>query len=276
MERGRARMDLEVVHEVLELLAEAGDDGGAGAVGGRPGPAAGELAAGGVGAVERLEPGLHGLGAAEHLVAVGVRAGAEGLHGAGVVRGLALLVCRLQAPVQRLQPAQVLLHDLHVLEEPVEVRALALPAAAAAGLQVVQRHLLLQVRVLLERPRREEVVHLAGLISTHGARTASCRWTGGRQAASGGASMAGACLSTDAFLTTTCDTDTTNNVAGASEDPEAGRRVLFLGNGTAGGRGKGANWRGEKKAGAASHISSDSWKSWHPAEEMDVPRGRIE
>jgi hypothetical protein len=165
---------LEVVHEVLELLAEPGDDGGAGAVGGGPRPAAGEPAAGGVGAIERLEPGLHGLGTAEHLVDVGVHAGAEGLDGAGVVRGLALLVRRLQPPVQRLQPAQVLLHALHVLEEPVQARGRLRLDAAAAGLQVVQHHLMLQVRVLLERGRREEVVHLAneeaGLLDANEAR----------------------------------------------------------------------------------------------------------
>jgi hypothetical protein len=148
------RSYLEVVHEVLELLAEAGDDGRAGAVSGGARAAAGHLARGGVGAVELLELALDGLGAAEHLLDVLVHAGAEGLDGAGVVRRLGLLVGGLEALEHALQPFHVLLHGLHFLEELVQVHH-----ALAAGLHVARRRRRARVRILLERVRREEVVH---------------------------------------------------------------------------------------------------------------------
>jgi hypothetical protein len=139
---------LEVVHEVLELPSEAGDDGGAGAVGGGSRAAARELAARQVLALKGLELALDGLGAAEDLLDLAVHAGAEGLDGAGVVGGLALLVRGLQAAVHALEAADVLLHDLHVLEELVQVGALA---AGEAGLHLVHRNLLRKVGILLER-----------------------------------------------------------------------------------------------------------------------------
>ena len=105
----------------------------------------------------------------------------------------------------------------------------------------------------------------------------------GREAATSGGSLDGRRLSIDVrtpsyltLLVTPIDRHQ-QKCRWRFRGPKGGRRVLFLGNGAAGGRsGKGANWRGEKKAGGVPHFLRFLEESWHPAEEMDLPRGRIE
>ncbi|CAI0407253.1 unnamed protein product, partial [Linum tenue] len=97
-----------------------------------------------VGPVQRFQLALDQLDPLQDLTDVGIHLGPQGLHGLGIVHGLAFLVGFLQSLLQLLHCFHVVLDVLDVLEELVEVRVL-LP-----GLQVVHLSLLPQIGVLLE------------------------------------------------------------------------------------------------------------------------------
>lgn len=163
----------EGFHGVAELLAEAGDDGGAGAVGGGARAAPGDGAVGGVGAVERLEAELHHLGLLDGGGDVGVHARPQRAHRRRVVQRLAPLVGVVERPLDPLQVAELVLDRLHVLEEPIKARPrrrprrrrhlhaaarFNIPVAAAAAAAALARSLLLS-----PSPRRRGAVLRAQL-----------------------------------------------------------------------------------------------------------------
>lgn len=112
---------LELHHELLELLAEAVGDGGAGAVDGGALAVAGQAAVGGVCAVHRLKAVSDVLGLLEDGDDVGVDAVAEGLEGLGLVEGLALLVGGLEAGEEVADGRHLFFDVARVLEEAAEV-----------------------------------------------------------------------------------------------------------------------------------------------------------
>ncbi|URE08283.1 hypothetical protein MUK42_22203 [Musa troglodytarum] len=148
----------EGFHGVPELLAEAGHDGAAGAVGGAPGAAAGDGAVGSVGAVQGLEAELDELGLLEGEGDVGVHAAPELPHRRRLVQRLPRLVRLAQAAVEPLHLPQLVLDRLHVLEEPVQVSPagrrsrphLHVPCSFSSGFDVPS-----------PRRGREEIVHLS-------------------------------------------------------------------------------------------------------------------
>lgn len=112
---------IESIHGALQLLLQPVHNGGAGPVGGRPGPAPWEAACGGVGAVEGLQLDLEDLGLFESECHVNVHAGTKVLHGGGVVKCLVLFVVALETLANALQLLHLVLDRLDVAEELVQV-----------------------------------------------------------------------------------------------------------------------------------------------------------
>lgn len=115
---------VEAVHGVFELLYQPVDHGGPSTVRRRPGSATRQSTVSFVGAVQCLQSELDELGFLKSESHVGVHARPKVLHFLSLVKALALLVRATEALVEPFQLLELILEQLHLLEELVEVDAL--------------------------------------------------------------------------------------------------------------------------------------------------------